>query len=226
MHEIVLYNNEEEALLRLLQAVLTELGYRVLTARTGREALNLATAGAVDAVILDYQMPEMTGDNVARELKRAWPEVPVIMFASMQYVPMLRLAYVDGFIAKGEGLDPLLSVLQKLILAPQPEKPPVRRFPRYSAQLPLTVVVDRAGALQMLHGATTTLGEGGLGGKIEGHLYPGELVLLQIYDTDMTPALEPRAQVRYQAEEMYGFEFLDLTPVQRVEVREFCQRMA
>jgi CheY-like chemotaxis protein len=223
MYEIVLYNNEEEALLRRLQAVLTELGYRVRAVRSGREALNVAAALTVDAVILDYQMAEMTGKEVARALKRARPELPIIIFASMQYIPMLELANADAFIAKGEGLDPLLAVLRKLIV--KTERLPVRRFPRYAAKLPLTVVVDRAGALQMLQGVTATLGEGGVSGKIEGNLRLGETVLLQICDAERTPVLEPRARVRYQTPDTYGFEFLDLTPAQRMEVEEFCRRV-
>jgi CheY-like chemotaxis protein len=225
MKEIVLYNTDEEAVLRLLQAVLTKLGYGVLAVRNGHEALNLALARSVNAVILDQHMPDTTGEELAAKLKGFRPEVPVVIFSG-QPGTSPKPSCVDAFIAKSAGLDAVLAVVHRLMQAPRRENPPVRRFPRYRAQLALGVVVGHAGELEMLHGTTITVGEGGVGGKIEGKLQVGELVLLQIHDAQRNLSLEPRAQVRYRNPDSYGFEFLDITSYQKAAIRQFCQEVA
>ena len=54
----------------------------------------------------------------------------------------------------------------------------LRRFHRFPARLSLAVTVDRAGKLAILQGVSTDLGEGGIGGIVDGDLQPGEYVLL------------------------------------------------
>jgi CheY-like chemotaxis protein len=53
------------------RGVLESLGYRVITAENGREALDVyRSAGGVDLVITDLVMPEMGGRELVRELRR------------------------------------------------------------------------------------------------------------------------------------------------------------
>ncbi len=78
----------------------------------------------------------------------------------------------------------------------------------------------------MFRGVTTSIGEGGLGGKVEGRLQPGELVLIQVADAETTVLPEPRAKVRYCSQDVYGFEFLDVTPTEQDEVRRLCERLS
>jgi CheY-like chemotaxis protein len=56
-------------------------GYRVLTASSGKEALELLEAKRVDAVILDYQMPGMTGAAALQVVKRVSPEALVVILS-------------------------------------------------------------------------------------------------------------------------------------------------
>jgi c-di-GMP-binding flagellar brake protein YcgR len=93
-------------------------------------------------------------------------------------------------------------------------------------QIPFTVTVNRAGTTAMLRGLSVNFGEGGIGGKIEGDLEPGEHVLLQIVDSRLQKQLEPRAQVSYRKDNTYGFEFLDVSSQAQSVVRQFCQRLA
>ena len=91
--------------------------------------------------------------------------------------------YVDAIVAKGEGLRSLLAVLARLLQVPEKKQQAVRRYPRFHARLSLAVTVDRAGKLAMLQGVSTELGEGGIGGIVDGDLEPGECVLLTISDS-------------------------------------------
>lgn len=58
-------------------------GYRVTGASTPQEGLEIFATQPVDAVVLDYQMPELTGDAVAATMKKMKPDVPIIMFTGV-----------------------------------------------------------------------------------------------------------------------------------------------
>ena len=71
---------------RLLEAVLTAHGYEVVTASSGAEAIERAKADAPDLVLLDIEMPGMTGYEVCRRLREdnATAFLPVVMLTSHQ----------------------------------------------------------------------------------------------------------------------------------------------
>ena len=54
---------------RLLEARLTAEYFEVVTASSGREALEICADGEIDIVLLDVMMPEMDGFEVCRRLK-------------------------------------------------------------------------------------------------------------------------------------------------------------
>jgi CheY-like chemotaxis protein len=57
----ILVADDDDAIRELWTLVLTRAGYRVLTARNGREALDLTRTVVPDLIILDLRMPEMSG---------------------------------------------------------------------------------------------------------------------------------------------------------------------
>ncbi len=66
-----------------------------------------------DAVLLDYEMPEMNGHEVAFEVKRVRPELMVILLSGTE-VPMQALALVDAFVPKLEASQQLLPMIAEL----------------------------------------------------------------------------------------------------------------
>jgi CheY-like chemotaxis protein len=222
---VVLCVDDDEALLCLLQTALMTNGYAVLVASDGREALTLMSGRRLDAIVLDYSMPGMNGGEVVLEVKHSRPETPIILFSGSQDIPPSTVAQVDALVRKGEGLRPLLAVLTRVLQGSGKKQAAVRRFPRFPAQLPFAVTVDRAGELAMLQGVSTDFGEGGIGGIIDGDLKPGEYVLLMISDSRLQTQLEPRAQVRYRKDKNYGFEFFDVSPMEQADVRQLCGRL-
>jgi CheY-like chemotaxis protein len=65
MDGMILCIDDEPVGLRVRKMLLESQGYKVLTATSGREGLQLFATHPVDAVVLDYTMPEMNGDQVA-----------------------------------------------------------------------------------------------------------------------------------------------------------------
>jgi len=100
----------------------------------------------------------------------------------------------------------------------------LRRFHRFPTRLSLAVTVDRAGKLAILQGVSTDLGEGGIGGIVDGDLEPGEYVVLTICDSQLKTQLEPRARVSYRRNNHYGFAFSDVGLTEQANVRQFCGR--
>ncbi len=76
--QLILVVDDEPGILRLINLVLSNDGFRVVAAGNGMEALHLAEARRPDLVILDIKMPEMSGLEVMRRM-RDRSSTPVIL---------------------------------------------------------------------------------------------------------------------------------------------------
>ncbi|PYV65070.1 MAG: response regulator [Acidobacteria bacterium] len=85
-----------------LRSVLESEGYKVLVAASGSEGLETFKSEAVNAVILDYWMMDMSGLKLAQQIRQLSRSVPIIMLSS--YIELLdeSLGLVDVWIRKGE----------------------------------------------------------------------------------------------------------------------------
>lgn len=106
----ILCIDDDEAILSYEKALLERSGYAVLTASSPQKGLRLATTCKCDAVLLDYEMPGMNGDEVALAIKRLRPELLVILLSGSD-VPTHALASVDAFVPKLEASRQLLPVI-------------------------------------------------------------------------------------------------------------------
>jgi DNA-binding NarL/FixJ family response regulator len=86
-------------------------------ARTGREALERVERNPPDMILLDFQMPDLNGLDVARQLTRFFPEIPILMITihlSKQLAEEARRVGIRGACAKSdvssivEAVDALL----------------------------------------------------------------------------------------------------------------------
>lgn len=104
---------------RLLEAILTSHGYAVISAASGREALDRVMADPADLVLLDIQMPEMNGYEVCRRLREvpATEFLPVVMVTSSDSEVRSEAieAGADDFITKPFNQQELLARVRSLI---------------------------------------------------------------------------------------------------------------
>ena len=91
--------------------LLEENGYKVLTATSGKEAVEVFLSNPVDLVLLDYHMPEMNGDVAARRMKAHNSDVPIALLSGDEWLPPSTLEAADAFISKSE---PIISFLEKV----------------------------------------------------------------------------------------------------------------
>src|SRR5260370_6958945 len=95
--------------------LLENSGYEVLEASGGDEGLKLFRSHAVDAVVVDYQMPGLNGDVVAAKMKRINARVPIILLSAYGPLPKSKLSSVDSFVSKSHPPTIMLSTLQNLL---------------------------------------------------------------------------------------------------------------
>lgn len=107
---------DDEALgLQIRKTVLERAGYRVMTAMDGPTGLNIFVKESVDAVVLDYAMPGMSGLEVAAEMRRLRRAVPILLLSAYVNLPPETAGMVDLMILKGDGPDVLLAKVQEAL---------------------------------------------------------------------------------------------------------------
>jgi DNA-binding NtrC family response regulator len=103
---------------RLLQTVLGKVGgYEVLTAENGQTALERAVP-TVDAVLLDLQLPDMSGMEVLKKLKASRPHLPVLMLTGVTDIQKAVEAVQLGahqYLTKPFENDQLLITLKRAL---------------------------------------------------------------------------------------------------------------
>ncbi len=112
----VLCIDDEQTALQLRQNLLQSAGYKVLAAKSGALGIKTFKSESIDAVVLDYWMADMNGLQVAREIRKINPSVPIIILSAYGELLDESLGLADLWIRKGEE-DPqyLLNRLDQLL---------------------------------------------------------------------------------------------------------------
>ena len=105
--------DDSQAILEYERSLFETSGYIVVTAASAREGLRLVTMSSFDAVLLDYQMPEMNGHQVALEIRRIRPETRVVMFSGSD-IPEETYKLVDAVVPKPASISELLPTVTRL----------------------------------------------------------------------------------------------------------------
>jgi two-component system KDP operon response regulator KdpE len=126
----ILVVDDEIQIRRLLSSVLTEAGYTVRTAETGKAALAEAAARRPDVIILDLGLPDVPGIEVLKQL-REWSHTPVLIlsvFGEEQNKVVALDAGAEDYLTKPFGESELLARLRVLLRRTQPadETSPIR----------------------------------------------------------------------------------------------------
>ena len=112
---LILCVDDEMIGLRVRKVLLERAGYRVLTAQDGPAGLQVFSAEPVDAVVLDYSMPGMNGGEVADQMRRIKPDVPILLLSAYLGLPQNVTRLVNLYMTKGEGAPILLQKLETLL---------------------------------------------------------------------------------------------------------------
>jgi len=84
-------------------SLLQENGYELVTAANVSEGLRLLKTHSVDAIVLEYHPGLLDGAVPATEIKKAKPELPIVMLADHLELPDGALQSVDALVTKADG---------------------------------------------------------------------------------------------------------------------------
>ncbi len=122
--QTVLVVDDEPAILRALRAGLEARGYRVLTAVTGQQAIDLTALESPALVVLDLNLPDIDGVEVCRRI-RGWTNLPIVVLSAEGSEARKVLALDEGaddYVTKPFSMPELLArVRVALRHRPSPE---------------------------------------------------------------------------------------------------------
>ena len=111
---------------------LQENGYDLATATNGSDGLRLFMSRPVDAVVLEHHLALLNGTAIADEIKRARPEVPVVMLVDDMELPAAALKSVDALVVKSDGVHFLWATVHFVLNV----KPAQRHEAKLRSQAP------------------------------------------------------------------------------------------
>ena len=122
----VLAVDDQSVNLRLLDAVLTPRGHRVVSASSGAEALSLLETEDVDLVLSDVVLPGKDGLTLARMARERVPDLPVVLTTGWE--DEIESIVERGYVAlvKPYRVDQLEAVLTELLCMPRLPRTPRR----------------------------------------------------------------------------------------------------
>ena len=120
MSKTVLIVEDNELNMKLFHDLLEAQGYATLQTKDGREALKLAREHRPDLVLMDIQLPEVSGLEVTKWIKedenlREIPVIAVTAFAMKGDEEKIRQGGCEAYIAKPISVSEFLATAQKFI---------------------------------------------------------------------------------------------------------------
>ncbi len=224
----VLLVDDELAIRRALRAPLTELGFDVVEASRGEEALQIVRAETVDVVLLDLQMPGIGGMSTLVKLRKLAPRLPVLIL-TVQDSEELKVEALesgaDDYITKPFSIRECVARLRSAVRRAQtPERAedeplqigeirlePVRRTVTLAGQ-PVHLTRKEYEILHFLMkhaGRAVTYGK--LLTSVWGHEYRNEAGYLRTFVRQLRKKIEPDpSRPKYLLTDAYvGYRFAD-----------------
>jgi DNA-binding NtrC family response regulator len=113
----ILVVDDEPSILKLLKEALTQWGYQVVCVGTGAEALEAVRTELFDAAITDIRMPEMSGLDLLREIKRHDESIEVVVMTGYPTIASAVEALKEGaydYLSKPLILDELRHLMARV----------------------------------------------------------------------------------------------------------------
>jgi DNA-binding NtrC family response regulator len=181
MRERVLIAEDNDDMRNLIQEVLEDAGYEILTSASGRQALAYVEkeCEVVDLVITDVRMPEMTGDELLAKIRKLRSETPVIVITAFgsveQAVEMVKMGAYQYLTKPFENRD-ILHLAEEALECSKAQREQARLRREKSAPPPLIIGASRPmqelfDQIALAAGSASTVliyGESGTGKELVG----------------------------------------------------------
>lgn len=135
--KVILCVDDNEQALSVRKFLLETRGYRVISALSSEEALDIFRSGGIDLVLSDLLMPQMDGNELVRRMKEFMPEVPMILLSGTVKA-FDRASHADAFLPKGACTP--LEMLEKIRIMSARKRGPKKAHNPYHAPGPQTAI--------------------------------------------------------------------------------------
>jgi len=116
--ERILIVNDEESIREMVGKIMNQMGHEVVTAKDGKEALEILRKGPFTILITDVKMPEMDGFELMKSARAEFPTLPIICMtahgASHTYTDLVASGAAD-YITKPFTLDEMSAKLNRVL---------------------------------------------------------------------------------------------------------------
>jgi uncharacterized protein (TIGR02266 family) len=202
----ILLVDDVELFLELEKSFLDELGYEVLLARSGEEALQIVAAESPSLVLLDMYMKGIDGDEVCRQLRadEQWRDLPVIMVTAAGKDEQIKRCLdsgCDDYVTKPINKNILLEKVQRQLGK-------VRS--RMARRVPVSLNVQIQSGERSLEACARDISKNGIYVKSRNTLDPGAAVdlCMTLPDGRKVAVLGKVMRVQKGAEEGMGIYFV------------------
>lgn len=149
----ILVIDDEPQLRRVMRVALTDLGYSIMEAKTGEEALRNLHDYDPDLILLDINMPGMGGMETCRALRRV-SNVPIVILSvrDSEHDKVAALdAGADDYVTKPFGIQELLARIRAALRrsAAQEQEPQVIRTEDFEIDLRLRTAIVRGQSVRL-----------------------------------------------------------------------------
>jgi len=113
----ILVVDDDESELMLVRLELEDEGYDVITAKNGREAIELVKKGGIDLVVLDIQMPDIDGIEALSKILTIDKKVPIVLHtAYSSFKDNFMTWTADDYVIKSSDLTELKNKIKELLV--------------------------------------------------------------------------------------------------------------
>src|SRR5687768_16118300 len=113
----VLIVDDHEELLGVLAFMLWQEGYKVLTARSVSEAVQLLQGHTIDLMVVDWKLPDGSGDLVCQSARRIFPALPILIMSGLSGKEIEDIVSIkpDAYLRKPFEKETLVGIIQHLL---------------------------------------------------------------------------------------------------------------
>ena len=111
----ILVVDDEKNILKLYKEELEDEGYTVVTANSGKEALEVFRVEEPDIVTLDIMIPDINGLQLLQQLKQEKPQTPVIILTAYDYRDDFLVWASDAYVVKSSDMVTLKATIKQII---------------------------------------------------------------------------------------------------------------
>jgi len=150
---IILVVDDEEDMLWFISTMYEPLGYKVLTAGSGMEALKVVEeyGEKIDLIVLDLKMPGMGGIEVLKSIRKRFPNLPVVILTALRDKrEECEPLGIEAFMTKPYSMKDLNARIEAVVERRSDEKSPLEIESGYEPCAKILIVDDEIEVCELL----------------------------------------------------------------------------